>query len=184
MECNSATKSWKTFCIWLAFQGSVAIVVSIQCISLARRQLAARSRNNNTSSSQLLYHPGPLLFANGFLVLSFICSTLSGEPDVHYENMNFETWLYVTKALKMAALGTYITGSVLTIYGSVRLFIWKSTCIEHTQDGERIEPGEGTDERSVNGLNWHQGVLWHSGRTSRNEGRGHWKSRSWRHHRR
>ena len=123
MECDSATKSWKILCMWLVFPGMVAIVISILCVGLARRQLAARSRNNNTSSLQLLYHPGPLLFANGFLVLSSVCCTLSGGPDVLYENMNFETWLRVTKALKVAAIGTYILGSVLTIYGSVRLFM-------------------------------------------------------------
>ena len=123
MECDSATKSWKVFCMWLVFPGIVAIVISILCVSLARRQLAPRSQNNNTSSPQLLYHPGPLLFANGFLVLSFICCTLSGGPDVLYRNMNFETWLHVTKALKTAAIWTYILGRVLTIYGSVRLFM-------------------------------------------------------------
>lgn len=123
MECNSATKSWKSFCMWLVFPGMVAIVISMFFVGLARSQLAARSRNNNTSSSQLLYHPGPLLFANGFLVLSSICCTLSWGPDVLHENMNFGTWLHVTKALKMAAIGTYILGSVLTIYGSVRLFM-------------------------------------------------------------
>ena len=123
MECNSATKSWKIFCMWLAFPGIVAIVISILCVSLARRQLAARSQNNNISSSQLQYHPGPLLFANDFLVLSSICCTLSREPDVLYQNMNFETWLHVTKALKVAAIGTYILGSVLTICGSIRLFM-------------------------------------------------------------
>ena len=69
------------------------------------------------------YHPGPLLFANGFLVLSSICCTLSVGPNVLYENMNFKTWLHVTKALKTAAIATYIPGSVLTIYGSVRLFM-------------------------------------------------------------
>ena len=51
MECDSATKSWKIFCMWLVFPGVVAVVISILCVNLARRQLAARSRNNNTSSS-------------------------------------------------------------------------------------------------------------------------------------
>ena len=91
MECDSATEGWKIFCIWLVVPGMIAIVISILCVSLARRQLAARSRNNNTSSPQLLYHPGPLLFANGFLVLSSICCTLSGGPDILYRGMNFKT---------------------------------------------------------------------------------------------
>ena len=123
MECDSATEGWKIFCIWLVVPGIIAIVISILCVSLARRQLAARSRNNNTSSPQLLYHPGPLLFANGFLVLSSICCTLSGGPDILYRGMDFKTWLHVTKALKAAAIGTYMLGSVLTFYASVRLFM-------------------------------------------------------------
>lgn len=123
MECESATTNWNIFCMWLILPGIIAVVISILWVILARRQLAARSQNNNTSSSQLLYHPGPLLFANGFLVLSSICCSLSGGPDVLYKDMNFETWLHVTKALKVAAIATYIIGSILTIYGSVRLFM-------------------------------------------------------------
>ena len=122
MECDSATEGWEDFYIWLVAPGIIAMFISILCVSLARRQLAARSRNNNTSSPQLLYHPGPLLFANGFLALSSICCTLSGGPDILYRGMNFKTWLHVTKALRAAAICTYIVGSILTVYGSVRLF--------------------------------------------------------------
>ena len=121
-ECAGATKSWNNFCIWLILPGVLAIVVSILLAILARRQLAARVQNNNTSSSQLLYHPGPLLFANGFLVLCSICCTLSRGPDLLYENMNFKTWFRVSKALTVVAIATYIIGSVLTIYATVRFF--------------------------------------------------------------
>ena len=121
-ECDGAIKSWNNFCIWLILPGVLAIVVSILWAILARRQLAARVQDNNTSSSQLLYHPGPLLFANGFLVLCSICCTLSGVPDLLYKDMNFKTWFRVSKALAMVAIATYIIGSVLTIYGLVRFF--------------------------------------------------------------
>ena len=122
-ECDSATKSWNKFCIWLILPGILAIVVSILWVILARRQLASRAHNNNTSASQLLYHPGPLLFANGFLVLGSISCTLSGGPDLLYKNMSFKTCFRVTRALTVVAIATYIIGSVLTIYGSVRIFM-------------------------------------------------------------
>ena len=121
-ECDGATKSWNTFCIWLILPGVLAIVISILWAILARRQLARRVQNNNTSSSQLLYHPGPLLFANGFLVLGSIFCTLSGGPDLLYKDMDFKTCFRVRKALTVVAIATYIIGSVLTIYGSVRCF--------------------------------------------------------------
>ncbi len=119
-ECKSATKSWNNFCIWLILPGILAIVISILWIILAHRQLATHAQNNNTSSSQLLYHPGPLLFANGFLVLCCICCTLSGGPDLLYKNLEFKTWFRVTKTLTVVAIVTYIAGGVLTFYGSVR----------------------------------------------------------------
>ena len=121
-ECDSATKSWNNFCIWLILPGVLAIIFSILGVILARRQLAARAQNNNTSSSQLLYHPGPLLFANSFLVLGSIFCTLSGGPDLLYKNMNFKTSFRVNKALTVVTIVTYIIGSVFTTYGSVRCF--------------------------------------------------------------
>lgn len=126
-ECDGATKSWTKFCIWLALPGVLAIIVSILWLIQARRQVTKRAQDNNASSSQLLYHPGPLLFANGFLVLASIFSTLSGGPKLLYKNMNFKTWFRVTEALTVVAIATYIIGSVLTIYASVRFFAEFST---------------------------------------------------------
>ena len=121
-ECDGATKSWKKFCIWLILPGVLAVVISILLAILARRQVAKRAQANNTSSSQLLYHPGPLLFANAFLVLASLFCTLSGGPVILYNDMDFRTWFRVTEALTVVAIANFIIGSVLTIYGSVMFF--------------------------------------------------------------
>ena len=121
-ECDGATESWNKFCIWLILPGVLAIIISVLLAILARRQVAKRAQANNTSSSQLLYHPGPLLFANGFLVLASLFCSLSGGPVILYKDMSFRTWFRVTEALTVVAIATYTIGSVLTIYGSVRFF--------------------------------------------------------------
>ena len=127
MECNGATKSWTKFCIWLILPGVLAIVVSILWVIRVRRQVFARAQSNNTPSSKLLYHPGPLLFANVFLLLASVLCRLTGGPAILYKDMNFKTWFRVTEALSVVAIATFIIGSVLTIYGLARFFTEWST---------------------------------------------------------
>ena len=126
-ECDGATKSWTKFCIWLILPGVLAIVVSTLWVIRVRRQVAACAQNNNTPSSKLLYHPGPLLFANGFLVLASTLCRLTGGPAILYKDMNFKTWFRVTEALSVAAIAAFIIGSVLTIYGLARFLMEWST---------------------------------------------------------